>query len=159
MVRHWRRQKEKNINRYIGSDSLLFIDTALEISRYWPLFLSGNEYKYFVIYEAIKNYITFENTKFLNTYQFSNLYDFEILQKAEKNLKIINSETNYGINIFDYIHKRRKLEKKIDEYVKKQKFYNYYKYQSFIDECENKIGILTKTYFGKLSLYNGNRID
>lgn len=30
---------------------------------------------------------------------------------------------------------------------------------SFIDECENKIEILTKTYFGNLNLYNGYRID
>lgn len=30
------------------------------------------------------------------TYQFSNLYDFEILQKAEKDSKIINSETNHA---------------------------------------------------------------
>lgn len=151
--------KEKNINRYIGSDSLLFIDTALKISRYWPLFLSGNEYKYFVIYEAIRNYITFENTKFLMTYQFSNLYDFEILQKAEKDLKIINSETNYGSQIFEYIHKRKEIENAIDEYREKQKYYNWVQYQPFIDECKNKIEILTKTYFEKLNLYNGYRID
>lgn len=83
------------------------------------------------------------------TYQFSNLYDFEILQKAEKDSKIINSETNYGSQIFEYIHKRKEIENAIDEYREKQKYYNWEQYQPFIDECENKIGILTKNIFWK----------
>lgn len=149
------RHNTKNTNI---SSVLSFIHIAFEISEYWPLFLSGEEYKYYVIYEAIYNYI-YSNNYCIDRRLFSNLYDYEILCKTEQDTKIFNEETGYGKKIYEYLKKRKKLEDKLIIYNEEMFRGNYtsnYKKYRFVN---NRIFELTKRYFSELNLYGGNRIN
>lgn len=148
------RHKTKNSN---VSSIIEFFHVAFEISEYWPLFLSGDEYKYYVIYKAIYNYI-YSNNYYIDQKQFSNLYDYEILCKIEQDTKIFNEETGYGKKIYEYCKKRKRLNERLKIYQEKEFSENYNLNHKKCWFIISRIGELTKRYFSELNLYNGNRI-
>ena len=144
----------KTCKNYKYNNALSFCMIAYEISEYWPLFLSEGEYVYFFVYKLIAGLDY--NDFYGNLY--SNLYDFETVEREECLSKILGEETGYGNRIYEYLEKRSFLQRKIENrcnILLKKDFIPFDETTNAINEQINK---LTVKYFKNLNLYQGNRI-
>lgn len=140
-----------------------FMNIVHNISDYFMLYLTGNEYKFYILYEyqLMKHYgfpkdIYSKNLKFKF---YANDYDSEILSNIRSYSEVYFDETDIGVRLRDLSKEYFPLSVKLNNLRDKQLMdYFNQELQDKIYEIQEQIHELNRKYFPELKYYDKNRI-
>ena len=149
---------EKTISFVLEHNSnfiIPYIDFAINRYPHFAYYLTGDEYKHYVLYSTFMNLISYKNLYVYNKDIYCNDYDMEILSSLDSCNNIFYDETDLSNRIKECCNLM------IPEIIKKENYIKNLDLSIAINkefECRQNLYEISHKYFPEIKTYGNERI-